>query len=90
MDFKEALFQWFIKSLIKSPLLLQINLLLGVQIILLLTQKQELILILKKKQLTEELHKPNIKAFKRIKIYYSFKDNIWGAVSSDMQLMSKH
>ena len=90
MDFKEALFQWFIKSLIKSPLLLQINLLLGVQLILLLTQKQELILILKKKQLTEELHKPNIKTFKRIKIYYSFKDNIWGAVSSDMQLMSKH
>ena len=38
--------------------------------------------------LADELHKPFIKKTKRRKIYSSFKDNIWGADSVDMQLIS--
>ena len=30
-------------------------------------------------QLAEELHKPIIRKFKKIKVYSGFKDNIWGA-----------
>ena len=41
------------------------------------------------KQLTEELHKPIISKFKKIKVYSTFKDNIWGADLADMQLISK-
>ena len=41
------------------------------------------------KQLTDELHKPIIKKFKRRKVYSSFKDNIWGVDLADMQLISK-
>ena len=41
-------------------------------------------------QLTNELHKPIIRKFKRIKFYSSFKDNIWGVDLGDMQLMSKY
>ena len=40
-------------------------------------------------QLAEELHKPIIKKFKKIKVYSAFKDNIWGAGLADMQLISK-
>ena len=40
-------------------------------------------------QLTEELHKPIIRKFKKRKVYYPFKDNIWGADLADMQLVSK-
>ena len=40
-------------------------------------------------QLTEELHNPIIKNFKRRKVYYNFKDNIWGVDLADMQLISK-
>ena len=40
-------------------------------------------------QLAEELHKPIIKKFKKIKVYSGFKDNIWGADLADMQLISK-
>ena len=29
-------------------------------------------------QLANELHKPIIRKFKKIKVYYFFKDNIWG------------
>ena len=40
-------------------------------------------------QLAEELHKPIIRKFKKIKVHSSFKDNIWGADLADMQLISK-
>ena len=40
-------------------------------------------------QLAEELHRPIIKNFKRRKVYYSFKDNIWGVDLVDMSLISK-
>ena len=40
-------------------------------------------------QLAEELHKPIIRNFKKIKVYSAFKDNIWGADLPDMQLISK-
>ena len=41
------------------------------------------------KQLAEELHKPIIRNFKRRKVYYTFKDNIWGVYLADMSLISK-
>ena len=41
------------------------------------------------KQLAEDLHEGIVKKFKRRKIYSSFKENIWGADSADMQLISK-
>ena len=40
-------------------------------------------------QLADELHNPIIKKFKKRKVYFSFKDNIWGAGLADMQLLSK-
>ena len=40
-------------------------------------------------QLADELHKPIIRKFKKRKVYSSFKDNIWGVDSADMQLLSK-
>ena len=40
-------------------------------------------------QLAEELHKQIIKNCKRRKVYYSFKDNVWGLDLVDMQLISK-
>ena len=40
-------------------------------------------------QLAYELHKPIIRKFKKRKVYFSFKDNIWGAGLADMQLLSK-
>ena len=43
--------------------------------------------MLQNKQLA--LHKPIIKKNKKIKVYSSFKDNIWGADLADMQLISK-
>ena len=42
------------------------------------------------KQLANELHKPIVKKFKRIKVYSSFKDNIWDVDLADMQLISKY
>ena len=41
-------------------------------------------------QLANELHKPIIGKFKKIKVYSSFKDNIWGVELADMQLISKY
>ena len=41
------------------------------------------------KRLAEELHKPIIRKFKKVKVYSTFKDNIWGADLADMQLISK-
>ena len=40
-------------------------------------------------QLAEELHKPIIIKFNKIKVYSAFKDNIWGADLADVQLISK-
>ena len=41
-------------------------------------------------QLANELHKPIIRKFKKRKVSFSFKDNIWGADLADMQLISKY
>ena len=41
-------------------------------------------------QLANELHKPIIRRFEKRKVYSSFKDNIWGVDSADMQLISKY
>ena len=35
-------------------------------------------------QLAEELHKPIIKKFKKRRVYFSFKYNVWGADLADM------
>ena len=40
-------------------------------------------------QVPGEPHKRIIRKFNEIKIYLSFKDNIWGADLADMQLLSK-
>ena len=40
-------------------------------------------------QLANELHKPIIKNFKRRKVYYSFKDNIWSVDLAEMSLIIK-
>ena len=40
-------------------------------------------------QLAEELHKPNIRKFKKRKVYSGFNDNILGADLANMQLISK-
>ena len=41
-------------------------------------------------QLANELHKQIIKKFKRRKVYYSFRDNIWGVDLADMQSLRKY
>ena len=41
-------------------------------------------------QLANELHKPIIRKFMKLKVYSSFKDNIWGIDLADMQLVNKH
>ena len=41
------------------------------------------------KEFAEELHKPIIRKFKKIKLHSSFIDNICGADLNDMQLISK-
>ena len=41
-------------------------------------------------QLTDELHKPIIRKFKKRKVYSSFRDNIWGVDLADMQSLSKY
>ena len=40
-------------------------------------------------QLAKELHKPVIRKFEKRNVYSGFKDNIWGADLTDMQLTSK-
>ena len=40
-------------------------------------------------ELAGEWHKPIIIKFKILKVYSSFKDNIWGTDLADMQLLSK-
>ena len=40
-------------------------------------------------QLTDELHKPITRKFKKRKVHFPFRDNIWGVDLADMQLLSK-
>ena len=40
-------------------------------------------------QLANELPKPIIRKLRKIKVYSSFKDYIWGVDLADMQLISK-
>ena len=40
-------------------------------------------------QLADELHKPNIKKFKKRKVHSPFRENIWGVDLADMHLFSK-
>ena len=40
-------------------------------------------------QLSDELHKPIIKKFRKIKVYCSFRDIFWGVDLADMQSLSK-
>ena len=47
-------------------------------------------LIPENKQLANKLHKPIIRKFEKIKVYSTFKDNIWGVDLADMQLLSKY
>ena len=39
-------------------------------------------------QLSEELHKPVIKKFKRRKVYARFKDRIWASDLAEMESLS--
>ena len=41
-------------------------------------------------QLANELHKPIVRKFKKIKVYSLFRDNIWGVDLADMQSLSKY
>ena len=41
------------------------------------------------KELTEELHKPITRKFKKRKVHSHFIDNIWAVDLADMQLISK-
>ena len=41
-------------------------------------------------QLANELHKLISRKFKRWRVYFSFKDNIWGEDLADMVLISKY
>ena len=41
-------------------------------------------------QLANELHKPIIRTFTKIKVYSSLRDNIWGVDLADMQSLSKY
>ena len=47
-------------------------------------------LIPQNEQLAAVLHKPIIKKFKKRKVYSAFKDNIWAADLTDMQLLSRY
>ena len=41
------------------------------------------------KELAEEIHKPIIRKFNKIKAHSPFIDNIWGTNPANMQLISK-
>ena len=40
-------------------------------------------------QLADELHRQIIRKFKKVKVYSSFRDNMWGVDLIDMQSLSK-
>ena len=44
---------------------------------------------LEDKKFSDVFHKPIIRKFKRRKVYFSFRDNIWGVDLADMQLINK-
>ena len=74
MAIKEDQLLWYTKFLIKG---LKVAVLIKNEI------KQNL-------QLAEELQKPIIRYFKKIKVYSGFKDNIWGVDLADIQSLSKY
>ena len=78
MDIKEVFFLWFINFLIKSPLHLQIN---RLKVVVLLRYKMRNQLKIYTNQLLKNL--------KKRRVYSSFKDNILGADSAGMELISK-
>ena len=41
------------------------------------------------KELAEELHKPNIRKFKKRKLHSSFIDSLWGADLADIKFVSR-
>ena len=41
-------------------------------------------------QLANELHRQNIRKFKRRKVYSLFRDNIWGADLADMESLNEY
>ena len=43
----------------------------------------------KNKQLAKDLHKPITRKFDKRKVFSSFKDKLWGADLSDIQLIRK-
>ena len=43
----------------------------------------------KNKQLPKDLHKPITRKFDKRKVFSSFKDKLWGADLSDIQLIRK-
>ena len=45
---------------------------------------------LRNSQITEKLHTPIIRKFKKRKVFSSLKDNIWGVDFANMQLISKY
>ena len=45
--------------------------------------------IIANKELAEELQKPIVRKFNKIKVHSPFIDNIWGTDLADMQLISK-
>ena len=47
-------------------------------------------LVHQNEQLANELHKPITRKFEKRRVYSTFKDNIWGVDSADMQLLSKY
>ena len=51
--------------------------------------KSSIIKFMLNQQLADVLHKPIIRKFKRRRVYYSLRDNIWGVDLADMLLMSK-
>ena len=94
MDIKEDLLLWLKKFLIKSPLHLQINLYQGVVLLIKIminnnSNNNNNNEIKQNLQLSEELHKPIIRKFKKRRFYSVFRDNIWGADLADMQLINK-
>ena len=54
-----------------------------------LANKPAIKTIAQNEQLTDELHKPIIRKFRKRKVYSAFKDNIWAADLANMQLISK-
>ena len=76
--------QWFINFLIKSLKLISFF------SSLLDKSKGSGIINEPNYQLANELHKPIITKFKKVKVYSSFRDNIWGFDLADMQSLSKY